>query len=531
MTQKLRVFAAVGVGLVTVATANPATAQKAGGILRSYSIDSPASMSIHEEVTIYALRPAMGVFNNLVMYDQHVKQNSMQSIVPDLASSWTWDEDGKQLTFKLHEGIKWHDGKPFTAADIKCTWDLLQGKASEKLRINPRKAWYRNLEEVTTSGDYEVTFRLKRPQPAFIALLASGFSPVYPCHVSPKEMRQHPIGTGPFKLVEFKPNESIKVTRNPDYWKPGRPYLDGIEYTIIRNVSTAILTFVSGKLDITFGGLSVPLTRDVKNQAPQAFCELNPTNVSRNLVINRDVAPFDNPELRRAMALSLDRQVFLDIITEGKGNLGGVMLPPPEGVWGMPPEMLPGLPGYAPDVTKNRQEARDIMQKLGYGPDKHLAVRVSTRDLPFFRDTAVILIDQLKQIYIAGELEPIDTTQWFPRLNRKDFTVALNFTGNGIDEPDQNFYENYVCGAEGNYIKYCNPELDKLIDQQSMEPNQDKRKTLVWEIEKKLAEDGVRPIIFYAPAGNCRQPYVKGLTIMSNSIYNGWRMEDVWLDK
>jgi peptide/nickel transport system substrate-binding protein len=83
MTQKLRVFAAVGVGLVTVATANPATAQKAGGILRSYSIDSPASMSIHEEVTIYALRPAMGVFNNLVKYDQHVKQNSMQSIVPD----------------------------------------------------------------------------------------------------------------------------------------------------------------------------------------------------------------------------------------------------------------------------------------------------------------------------------------------------------------------------------------------------------------------------------------------------------------
>ena len=221
MTQKLRVFAAVGVGLVTVATANPATAQKAGGILRSYSIDSPASMSIHEEVTIYALRPAMGVFNNLVMYDQHLKQNSMQSIVPDLASSWTWDEDGKQLTFKLHEGIKWHDGKPFTAADVKCTWDLLQGKASEKLRINPRKAWYRNLEEVTTSGDYEVTFRLKRPQPAFIALLASGFSPVYPCHVSPKEMRQHPIGTGPFKLVEFKPNEFDQGDPQPGLLETG----------------------------------------------------------------------------------------------------------------------------------------------------------------------------------------------------------------------------------------------------------------------------------------------------------------------
>src|SRR5213592_1059546 len=158
MRRQLQLIIAAGALLPAFATAEPAIAQKPGGILKSYSIDSPASMSIHEEVTIFSLRPVMGVFNNLVMYDQQVKQNSMQSIVPDLAQSWTWDEDGTRLTFKLHEGVKWHDGKPFTARDVKCTWDLLQGKASEKLRINPRKAWYRNLEEVTTSGDDEATF-------------------------------------------------------------------------------------------------------------------------------------------------------------------------------------------------------------------------------------------------------------------------------------------------------------------------------------------------------------------------------------
>src|SRR5712691_7530228 len=264
MTRTLRLCTAVGAGLLALTIAHAAAAQKPGGILKSYSIDSPASLSIHEEVTIYALRPVMGVFNNLVMYDQHVKQNSISSIVPDLASSWSWDEDGTRLTFKLHEGIKWHDGQPFTAKDVKCTWDLLQGKTSDKLRINPRKAWYRNLDEVTTNGDFEATFRLKRPQPAFLALLASGFSPVYPCHVSPRDMRQRPIGTGPFKLVEFKPNESIKLVRNPDYWKPGRPYLDGIEYTIVKNRSTAILAFVAGKYDLTFGGtLTIPLTKDL----------------------------------------------------------------------------------------------------------------------------------------------------------------------------------------------------------------------------------------------------------------------------
>src|SRR6266478_3664451 len=209
--------------------ANDALAQKPGGVLKMYFFDSPASMSIHEEATIAGQGPMMGVFNNLVMYDQHIAQTSINTIVPDLASEWAWDEDKTGLTFKLRQGVKWHDGKPFTAKDVKCTMDLLQGKSADKLRLNPRKAWYRNLEEVVTNGDYEVTFRLKRPQPAFVALLASGFSPVYPCHVSPAQMRQHPIGAGPFKFVEFRPNESIKVARNPDYWKKDQPYLDAIE--------------------------------------------------------------------------------------------------------------------------------------------------------------------------------------------------------------------------------------------------------------------------------------------------------------
>src|SRR6266852_7381487 len=250
MKRDLRVLAAAGTLSLALSTRQAAFAQKQGGILRMSHFDSPASMSIHEEATAAANRPMMGVFNNLVMYKQDVPQNSMQSIVPDLAVSWSWSEDGTELTFPLRQGVKWHDGKPFTAQDVKCTWDLLSGKASEKLRINPRKSWYSNVEEVITNGDNQVTFRLKRPQPALLALLASGWAPIYPCHVSPRDMRSRPIGTGPFKFVEFKPNEVIRVTRNPDYWKEGRPYLDGIEWTIIRDVSTRNLAFIAGKVDL-----------------------------------------------------------------------------------------------------------------------------------------------------------------------------------------------------------------------------------------------------------------------------------------
>jgi peptide/nickel transport system substrate-binding protein len=346
----------------------------------------------------------MAVFNNLVMFDQQVKQNSLESIVPDLATGWAWSEDGTALTFPLRQGVNWHDGRPFTSEDVKCTWDLLLEKSSEKLRVNPRKSFYRNLDRVITNG--EVTFHLKRPQPAFLMVLATGSQGIYPCHVPPRDMRSHPIGTGPFKFVEYKPNESIKLTRNPDYWKPGRPYLDGIEYTVIRNVSTAVLAFVSGKFDMTFPyNLTVPLLKDVQSQMPDAICELAPDGgLNRNLLVNRDVPPFDNPELRRAMALSLDRKASIDTLGEGQGDIGGVLQPPPGGLWGMPPDLLRELPGYDPDVQQNRTQARQIMEKLGYAADKRLKVKVSTRDLPFFRDAAVILIDQLKEVHFDGEL-------------------------------------------------------------------------------------------------------------------------------
>jgi peptide/nickel transport system substrate-binding protein len=512
--------------------ATPAVAQKQGGVLRLSHFDSPASMSILEEATRATLQPMMGVFNNLVMYDQHIAQSSLQTIIPDLATGWSWSEDGKELTFPLRQGVKWHDGKPFTAADVKCTWDLLMGTGSDKLRVNPRKTWYENVEAVTPSGDYEITFHLKRPQPWLLTLLASGWSPIYPCHVPSREMRQHPIGTGPFKFVEFKPNESIKVTRNPDYWKKDRPYLDGIEYTIMREIAPRDLAFFAGKFDMnTPYGVSKPTLKDFREQAPQAICEMTAVNVPRTMLINPHAPPFDNPDLRRAMTLAIDRQAFVDIITDGVGHVGATMLPPPEGVWGMPPETLRTLPGYDPDVAKNRAEARRIMEKLGYGPNHHLETKLSTRNIPAWRDPAVLLGSQLKEIYIDTELDIVDTAQWYPKVMRRDYTVGAVPMETGVDDPDQMFYENFYTGAARNYAGYSDPEFDKLVDQQSVESDAGKRKQIVWQLERKLAEAALRPVLFFPAGATCLQPYVKGLTIMANSIYNGWRMEDVWLDK
>jgi peptide/nickel transport system substrate-binding protein len=505
---------------------------KSGGILKMYHRDSPASASIMEEATYSTLTPFMGVFNNLVLYKQDVPQNTLDSIEPELATSWSWSADNKTLTFKLRTGVKWHDGKPFTAKDVVCTMDQVRGKSTTNpLRKNPRLAWYQNVTDVTANGDDEVVFTLARPQPSLLALLASGYGPMYPCHVSARDMRVAPIGTGPFKFVEFKANESIKLTRNPDYWKPGRPYLDGIEFTIIPNRSTALLAFVAGKFDMTFPTeVSVPLLKDVMAQAPQAICVLAPQNVSSNVIINRDKPPFDNADIRRAMALTIDHHAFVDILSEGKANIGAAMLPGPEGVWGMPDEMLRKLPGYDPDVEKSRAEARKLMEKSGYGPNNRLKVKISTRNIPTYRDPAVILIDHLKHIYIDGELDVVETANWDAKVSRKDYVVGLNLTGSAVDDPDQNFYENYACGSARNYAGYCNKDLQALFDKQSQITDIEARKKLVWEIDAKLQEDIARPIIYHLRSATCWQPYVKGYSPMVNSSYNGYRFEGVWLD-
>jgi peptide/nickel transport system substrate-binding protein len=277
--------------------------------------------------------------------------------------------------------------------------------------------------------------------------------------------------------------------------------------------------------------VTIPQLKDIRAQMPQASCDLYLSNTPRNLIVNRQIAPFDNADIRRAMSLTINRQAFIDILAEGQGQAGGVMQPPPSGLWGLSTEVLQTLPGYNPDIATSRAEARKLMEKAGYGPNNRLSVTLSTRNIAPYRDPSVILIDHLREIYIDATLEPIDTTQWYPVLTRRDFKIGLNVVEVAVDDPDPVLYENYVCGAQRNYTGYCNPEIDKLVDQQSVETDMKKRQALVSEIEKKLVLDDARPILFYQKAANCTKPEVKGLTTMTNSIYNQSRFDELWLEQ
>jgi peptide/nickel transport system substrate-binding protein len=326
-------------------------------------------------------------------------------------------------------------------------------------------------------------------------------------------------------------NEGIKLTKNADYWKKGLPYLDAIEFTIMPDRGTRMLAFIAGKFDMTFpSDVSVPLLKNIRKDAPQALCTMRESGVSTNLIINAEAPPFNDARIRRALALTLDRKSFIDILSEGEDKMAGIMLPPPDGGWGMTPEMMKDLPGYG-DVAKAREEARKLMQEAGYGPDKRLKVKVSTRNIATFKDPAVILIDQLKQVYVDGELEIIDTAVYYNRVFKKDYAVALNLSGVAVDDPDVALFENYGCGSLRNYNGYCDAEMTKLFQAQSRELDPKKRQQMVWDIDHKLQAEIARPIIFYGRAAGCWQPQVKNVTLHINSIYNNWRFEDVWLER
>ena len=270
-----------------------------------------------------------------------------------------------------------------------------------------------------------------QPFGAALASYAEGtLAPVSPTAVKKmgnQDFARAPVGAGPFKFVSFKQNEGIKLAKNTEYWKKGKPYLDGIEFTIVPNRGTAMLSFISGRFDIVFPWeVTIPLLKDIRNQLPNAQCQTTSMNNSTNLILNRDAPPFDNADLRNALNLAMDRKAFIDILNQGDALIGGVMQPVPDGVWGLPDDMLKAIPGYGGDAAQNREQARALMKKAGYGPDKHLPLKIATRGISLYKDPAVILAGQLKEIWIDAEVEIVETAIAHPH----ELVVGIGLDGN-----------------------------------------------------------------------------------------------------
>ncbi|MGH7263590.1 MAG: ABC transporter substrate-binding protein [Candidatus Rokuibacteriota bacterium] len=528
-----RVAAIVASLAVLLTVAADAQTPKSGGTLNIVQReDLPQGFAIHETSTISTVWPAMPCFNNLVLFDPLKKTESVDTIIGELAEKWSWQDNNRSLVFSLRKGVKWHDGQPFTSKDVKFTFDMVRGApdAPAKLRISPRKDWYANLEGVEAPDPHTVVFRLKRPQPSLLMMLASGYSPVYAAHVPPASYRTGCVGTGPFKVKEWRKGQFVDYVKNPDYFVKGRPYLDGLRYVIIVERGTQIAALQTNQVDVSFPGqTSKTMAEQLKSAVPQLVITPYNENVNNNIIMNTKKPPFDNVKVRLAVSHAIDRRALIQAVHQGGAMVGASLAPRPHGVWGLPERELLALPGYGKPADE-KDKARKLLAEAGFTPENPLRVEMATRAISIYVDMASFVINELKQVGIEATLKQIESAQWHATATRGDYQFGANLTGIGPDDPDANFYENYSCGSPRNYSFYCNETVARMVDQQSQEVDLKKRLAMVHAIQKTLEDEAARPMLNWRLDYFTVWPHVKNL-IPHQSIYNFGRMQEVWSDK
>ena len=520
--------------LLSALVAGPATSQtpRSGGALSIMTReDTPQGFAVHETATISTVWPSSPCFNNLVYIDPFKPKESADSIIGELAEKWSWQDNYRNLVFLLRKDVRWHDGKPFTSRDVKFTFDMVREApgAEGKLRLNPRKDWYANVDAIEAPDPYTVVFRLRRPQPSLLIMLASGYSPIYAAHVPPAQYRTACVGTGPFKLKEWRHGEYIDYVKNPDYFVKGRPYLDALRYIVIKERGTRTAALQAGQLDIAMPGETTKTAAEqIKAAVPKVVVTTTATNVTDNIIMNVKKPPFDNQKVRLAVSYAIDRRALIQGVHQGGAILGAGMAPAPYGVWGLLEKDLLALPGYG-KAADMKARARALMAEAGLSPQNPLRVEIVTRAIAVYVDMASFVINELKQVGIEATLKQVETAQWHPMATRGDYQIGANLTGLGPDDPDANFYENYGCGSPRNYSAYCSEQIQKMIDAQSQELDPKKRMALVGAIQRKLEDDAARPVLGWRLDYFTVWPHVKNL-VPHQSIFNWGRMQEVWRD-
>jgi len=519
--------------MTQVPTPTPMLAGKPGGTLNvMLREDLSQGFAVHESATISVVFPSSPCFNNLVMFDPANPVENPDSVVPELAERWSWQDNYRNLVFFLRKGVKWHDGQPFTSKDVKYTFDMVSEapESHAKLRLNPRKDWYANVEAIEAADPYTVVFRLKRPQPSLLMLLASGYSPIYAAHINPADYRTRCIGTGPFKLKEWRRGEFIEYVRNPDYFVKDRPYLDGLKYVIIVERGTRTAALQSGQLDVAMPGETTKTAAEqMKKAVPQLVVTPVAASVTDNIVMNEKKPPFDNVKVRLAVSYAIDRRGLIKGVHQDGAVPAVAMMPRPYGVWGVLDRDLVTLPGYGKPADM-KEKARKLLAEAGYGPGKPLRVEMVTRAIAVYVDMASFVMNELKQVGIEATLKQVETAQWHPMATRGDYQIGANLTGLGVDDPDANFYENFACGSPRNYSFYCNEQVMKMIDQQSMELDPAKRLALVVAVQKQIELDAARPTLDQRLDYFTVWPHVKNM-VPHHNIFNFGRMQNVWREK
>ena len=257
--------------------------------------------------------------------------------------------------------------------------------------------------------------------------------------------------------------------RNPDYFVKGRPYLDGVRYTVIVERGTRVAALQAGQIDVAYPGeTTLAIAEQLKDAVPGMVFTETASNVSENLLLNTKKPPFDNIKVRRALSFAIDRRNYTQTVHRGGAVVGASLAPKPWGVWGLLDRGPGQLPGYG-GAAAGRAQAKKLLAEAGFGPSNPLKVELVTRAIAIYLDFAGFVVSDLKQVGVEATLKQIDTAQWHPMVTRREFQIGANLTGLGVGRSRRQLLRELLCGSPRNYGDYCNEEVGRLIEQQSQE--------------------------------------------------------------
>jgi peptide/nickel transport system substrate-binding protein len=449
----------------------------------------PPSYDGHREETFGLIHPVAPFYNTILRVDP--TDPSGTKPYPSLAESWTVSPDGKTYTFKIRTGVKFHDGSDMTSRDIKASYDHIifppPGVGSS------RKGQYSDVESVEAPDATTVVFKLKHPSGSFIASLLSPYNFIYKADILAKDphwYETHIMGTGPFVFVEHVRGSHLVGKKNPNYWDKGKPYLDGFRAIFIKNSAAQVAAVRGERAQIQFRGFT-PADRDnlVRTLGDKIKVQESPWDCILYVSINHKKKPFDDPRVRRALTLAMDRYTGSQALSKIAivKEVAGVQVPGTP--YATPPEELAKVAGYWHDIDKSRAEARRLLKEAGV-PDG-FSFTFKNRGIPMpYEPLGVWLIDQWRQIGLNVKQEVIEPAAYFGVLRKGDFETAMDFQCGYIVEPDLDMYRFTSASRNpANYGGYEDPVLDALYDKQSQSTNPDERKKIVREFEKRLLDE------------------------------------------
>jgi peptide/nickel transport system substrate-binding protein len=529
LTAALAAGAALAFGAVT--TAEAAETPVKGGVLSFVVGSKIPSYDAHQETTFGMIHPIRPFYSLLIRVNPDNAQSTTDFICDLCEGKWTESNGGKTITFKIKQNVKFHDGTPLTAADIKASLDKII--FPPKGIPSSRKAWYTQVQEVQTPDTYTLVIQMKRPLPAMIPALASPFNFIY----SKKDLdshgynwhKSHVNGTGAFKFVQHQPGAFVEGARNADFHVKGLPYLDGYKAISAPKMSVRLQAIRGNRAAIEFRGFP-PKARDdlVKALGKKITVQESNWNVMFGAGPNQKIKRFQDVRVRQAMGYAFDRwggAKYLSKIAVVK-TVGSTVFPGHE----LAPtkEWLEGMPGFARNVKANQAKARQLLKEAGY-PDLKATLWNRAVDQPY-KVVGTWFLDQWRRVGIKADQKVLPSGPWYAGLRKtRDFDVAVDINAQSVINPTIDVSK-WIKGAGNNYSNHQDDKITEMYLDMLQEPDPKKQYDKMRAYEKRLLLDQAHFIPgFWWYKINPHRSYVKGWKI-APSHYLNQALDQVWLD-